>query len=447
MIAIVLCAAAFIITAWAAYHSLARGLLALLSVGYVYGIARANLPTAASHFLFDASVLGLYVTQSWSRKRREAYGTSDVALWTAVLIVWPVATCLMPFQPFLITLVGLRGNIFFLPLLLLGTRLTTKDVFSLAYGTAVLNLLALAIGILEYFRGIEHFFPRNAVTLIMYASDDVAGHAFRIPSFFSSAHAYGGAMVMTLPWLFGAWTQNNQARSKRLILSLGILAALLGILLSATRSHFVIAAALVVIATFTSNISVTKRLAWGGLLTCVVVIAAGNIRLQRFTSLEDTEMVTQRVDGSVNQSFWNILYSHPFGNGLGGGGTSIPYFLQDQVKEPLLMENEYARIVAEQGVIGLLIWLAFIVWHLQRRSAFHKNPWLSGRRLAWWACTMYFGTALIGTGLLTAIPQTPMLLLLLGWISVYLRWPEGKQNRTNACSEFSKQSSALPLPV
>ena len=47
---------------------------------------------------------------------------------------------------------------------------------------------------------------------------------------------------------------------------------------------------------------------------------------------------------------------------LGGGGTSIPYFLQDRVKDPVGMENEYGRILLETGIPGLMIWLIFIFW-------------------------------------------------------------------------------------
>jgi len=51
---------------------------------------------------------------------------------------------------------------------------------------------------------------------------------------------------------------------------------------------------------------------------------------------------------------------------LGGGGTSIPYFLQDRVKDPVAIENEYGRILLEAGIPGLLIWLIFIFWTVAR---------------------------------------------------------------------------------
>ncbi len=83
-----------------------------------------------------------------------------------------------------------------------------------------------------------------------------------------------------------------------------------------------------------------------------------------------------------------------------------------------MMENEYARIVLEQGLPGLALWIAFIIWVFTRRSVPRSDPWFLGRRLARVATAAYFGAGLIGIGLLTAIPHTGLFLLLTGWIVV-----------------------------
>jgi O-antigen ligase len=97
----------------------------------------------------------------------------------------------------------------------------------------------------------------------------------------------------------------------------------------------------------------------------------------------------------------------------------MPYFLQGQVRNPLSMENEYARILSEQGIFGLLIWLGLIVWFLLHiRSAFAKGPWATTRRLVWCLVVIGLATALIGLGLLTSIPGTVFLVMGMGWTSV-----------------------------
>ena len=60
------------------------------------------------------------------------------------------------------------------------------------------------------------------------------------------------------------------------------------------------------------------------------------------------------------------MRTYPLGNGLGGGGTSVPYFLQDRIRNVVVMENEYARILLELGIPGLCMWGVFIGWIFTR---------------------------------------------------------------------------------
>jgi len=419
MSAILLCFLAFAATFWAGKRSVGLGILVVAAIGYSYGILRANFLSPASHFIFDASLTGLYLSYG-SRFLDETDTTQTYTLrvWTALLIAWPCLICLLPFQPLMVSIVGLRGNIFFLPTLLIGSRLKAKDLREFIFGMALLNLVALGFGIAEYFRGIDSFFPRSAVTSIMYASGDVAGGNYRIPSLFTSAHAYAGTMVATIPFLFGAWVQPGWRKLPKIILLLGMVAALCGVLLASTRSFFVIALYFVAIGTLSSNIGARKRIVWIVAIFIVGAVALSNERFQRFKSLGDSEMVMDRIAGSVNRSFFEVLFEYPMGNGLGGGGTSMPYFLQGEIRHPVQIESEYSRILAEQGFIGLSLWLGFVVWCVTRPTPFLKNAWLPARRMIWYWYALSFVTSAIGLGLLTAIPCTFLLLLGVGWTVV-----------------------------
>ena len=418
MIAPALCLVAFLASYLAGRRSLGLGLCSLFATGYFYGILRANLITTASHFIFDASLLGLYVSQRWSSQDpQEAKRLGALRLWLIALIGWPLMLVFMPFQPLLVSLVGLRGNIFFIPVFLLGSRLKNVDLVRLSGGLALLNLVALGFAIAEYLIGVPAFYPLGPATQIIYASGDVAGGFFRIPAIFTSAHAYGGTMVGSLPLLLGLWALGETTRLRVLAL-LGVGAALVGVLMSATRQHFVLAAAMILATVFTSRGQGNRRVAVLLLVAALGWLALSHERLQRFKSLSDTDAVVDRVAGSVNRGFWEILIEYPMGNGLGGGGSSMPYFLQGQVRNPIGMENEYARILSEQGVIGLMLWLGFVAWFFSRGPiAFAKGEWSNSRRLAWCLAAVGFGTAWIGTGLLTSIPGTVNLLLSAGWAS------------------------------
>ncbi len=410
---------AFLATYLAGRKSLGRGIIAVLVFGYFYGILRANLLSTASYFIFDSSLVGLYLSQLGQRSDpARAKQTAMVRFWTIVLVVWPILMIFLPFQPLLVSLVGLRGSAFFIPVLLFGARLKEKDLFEIACGLAVLNVVVFVFAAGEYFFGIMRFYPYNAATLIIYASGDVAGNFFRIPATFANAHGYGGAMADSLPLLMGL-LNHTRSRYGRLLAIAGMGTAMIGVLMSAARLHFIVTTVMVLSALLTTRSVKGSRWMVLVLVGGALWLGLNNERLGRFKSLSDTDYVGDRIAGSVNRGFWEILTEYPIGNGLGGGGTSIPYFLQGQVRNPIGMENSYSLILCEQGIIGLLLWVGFVGWFLSRaKVAFAKGPWSNSRRMAWCLCAFSFATAWIGTGILTAIPGTVFLVLSMGWTTV-----------------------------
>jgi len=188
--------------------------------------------------------------------------------------------------------------------------------------------------------------------------------------------------------------------------------------MASTRTFFAVALLFITVALLSSNLGGKKRLIWGAAIVVVGIIAMSNERFQRFKTLEDSDLVMERIAGSVNKSFVEVLEEYPMGNGLGGGGTSMPYFLEGSIVRPVAIENEYGRILAEQGFIGLLLWIGFVLWCLTKRTAFAASPWLASRRLIWVWYLESFISAAIGLGLLTGIPTTFMFLLGVGWAVV-----------------------------
>lgn len=416
LIAIVLCSLSFVICLSAGRRSLIWGLVAVAAVGYFYGIVRANVNAPAAHFIFDAGVVGLYAALVFRPLGHEQqYRMAALKAWVGLLIIWPLLLFFIPLQDPLVQLVGLRGNIFLLPFLLLGAQLQSHDRCKLAVSFAVLNLVAFGFGVAEFFIGVPQFFPRNEVTELIYKSKDIANFtAYRIPATFGSAHAYAGTMVLTLPLLIGALV-----RKWRVYLMIcAISASLMGVLMSGARVHFVVAALVVMAASFSLRKRLGSALGWLILLVCIGWVASNQERLQRFAQLKDPEVIVTRLSSSVNMGFMDAAAQYPLGNGLGGGGTSVPYFLRDRIYKPISLENEYARIMLEQGIIGLFFWVTFIGWLLTRHFDARRDPWRIGRRLAWCTCAAYFSVGVIGTGLLTSIPQTSLFLLLAGWIAV-----------------------------
>src|SRR5262249_42887345 len=179
-----------------ARRSIAAGVGAVLTVGYFHGILRANFLDQLTYFCFDCAVGGFYLAQGFqlidfacSERMR------PLATWLLVLLGWVLVMFLMPLQHMLIQLVGLRGNAFLLPFLLAGAVLKGRQLAQLVLWLAVLNAVALGFAGAEFFLGVPVFYPQNAVTKIIYDSNDVAGSAaLRIPATFANAHSYAGTM-------------------------------------------------------------------------------------------------------------------------------------------------------------------------------------------------------------------------------------------------------------
>ena len=417
MIGLLLCLLAFGTTVWAGRKSLPLGLIAMLSWGTMYGIIRAQFPAAASYFMFDCSIMGLYLTQIKLLAGGDSR-TRELRIWVTALTLWPCLMLFVPMQDFLIQLVGLRGNIFFLPMLILGASLNEKDRSTVALGMAIQNIVALGFGVGEYFLGVERFYPLNATTMLIYSSNDVAGYQyFRIPATYVSAHVFAGSVATTAPFLYAGWMDHKNSNKLRFLLALGIVAAAVGVLMSATKMNFAILAILIAMMLLSGGIGAKQRIAAICAVAAIATLASTNERFGRFKGLGDSAGVVGRINGSVNRGFFEILAEYPMGNGLGGGGTSIPSFLADRVKHSVAMENEYAKILLEQGVIGLLIWIGFILWFVLLSKAFMKTRTLPARRVAFVCSVLYFGAGSIGLGMLTAMPETVLMLLVVGWVA------------------------------
>jgi hypothetical protein len=437
MTTVFLCVGAFLACLMAANRSLRTGLLALIGIGYFYGILRANLPDVWTYLMFDAGVIGLYASQLWKPMAFDVrMRVHDLRLWMIALMAWPVLLFIVsPGTEPLVELVGLRANIFLLPFLLLGARLTSDDIRELAFVIAVLNIVVVSVGIVEFFVGIERFYPMNEVTEIIYKSKDLVGRtAYRIPATFSSAHAFAGTMAMTLPLLVGAWSQPHRRGWEAPLVGIAIVATLSGIFMAAARVHMVTAAVLVAIVTVTGGLRGKQWVRWAFAVALVGYVVAGDERLQRFTTLSDTEFLAERWTGSVNEGFFALVGEYPLGNGLASGGTSVPYFLRGAWQPGPIMESEYARMALELGLPGLALWLLFIVWVLTRTPGRVKDSWLLGRRLAFATTAMAFASGLIGIGMLTSVPQTILMLLSIGWFTV-ARKPAAVQAERRAAGQ------------
>ena len=399
-------------------RSLGFGLVSIFAVGYMSGVIRANYVGVYTTFMFDAALLGLYVgfLTGWPRETQGILSKA-AGKWVLVLIAWPVLLMLVPINDFLVQLVALRSTVWFLPVLLIASRLRAADLAVIARGLAVLNLVALGGGIYVYLYGVESLYPENPITHIIYKSNDVAGFQYhRIPSFFLSAHSYGGAMLFSLPFLLDRLFGAGARVFDRGLSAAGVAAAVAGILMCAARQPVVIFGLMMAIAWVIARLHPGIGVVAVALTVVGGVIAANNERLQRAFTLEDSELVSDRIRLSANQSFFELMAEYPAGAGMGSSvGTSIPFFLADRAPAAIGLENEYSRILVDQGLVGLTLWLTFLLWLLHRPPPLRLDvPWGLGVVCMFALVAANWLTAFIGAGTLSSVPSSVLLLTQMG---------------------------------
>ena len=129
-------------------------------------------------------------------------------------------------------------------------------------------------------------------------------------------------------------------------------------------------------------------------------------------------------------------------------GTSIPFFLAHVAPEAIGLENEYCRILVDQGWVGLGGWLAFLGWLFVRPPPSRPaDPWRIGVVLMYSLTLASWVSAFIGTGILSSVPGTVLLLTQMGvLVGVRARGavPEAVSILPGAPSEGEGFSSPLP---
>ena len=226
-----------------------------------------------------------------------------------------------------------------------------------------------------------------------------------------------------------------------------MVAAVGGLLMCGARSPVVLLVVTFAIAWLLSRLSLKMGFVGVLLISGGMWVAANNERFQRASSLQDTEMVGTRIAGSANASFLELLFAYPMGAGMGSAvGDSMPFFLAEVAPIPIGLENEYSRILIDQGWFGLVGWLAFLAWLYARPpSAQSRSTWWLGVVLMYSLTLTCWLTAFLGTGILTSIPGTLLLLTQMGVLCV-VRMQGGVREAVGPGVPSEGTSFSSPLP-
>jgi len=413
-VGIALCLLGFSGAALLTRRRLGEGVGFVLLVGCLYGWLRCWFYNPATHFMFDATLLGFYLSAFARQRRFHAEGGALLQNWTLLLVFLPLlvllAGPLVDGQPFLVQLVGLRSVLLFVPAILVAAWLSDDDVAILSDWALLCVFVATAFAIGELAFGVSEFFPVNAASRNIFSAADAGPDSeIRIPASFNSSHSYGGTMVTLIPLLL---LRLERRRRFSWLTWIGLGGAACGAFICSARIPVLLLAALVVVWTLASKRK--RTLVVPVILGCVAVSALvlSNQRFRRYETLGDTDTVGTRIASSANRGLIDIVIENPLGKGLASAvGTSIPYFLSEMARPQEGLESEFSRLALELGLAGLLAWASFVTWCLVRDFRHFRRFGGVVDALMWALCVGAWSTGVVGAGVLSAVPGTFLLMI------------------------------------
>lgn len=413
-----LCISSFAASVLLSARSIGRGAGWVLLVGCLSGWLRCRIFDGFAHFIFDAALLGWYlqcIRLHLSAKETEA---RVLDTWVLVLLALPTLVLLgSPFiggQPFLVQLVGLRSSLLFVPALALGARMKEEDLREFSSWAGVSAVVATGFALAELAFGVEAFYPLNAATAGMYQTFAVSGLTLRLPACFASSHLYGGTLVALIPIL---WTRLEDRTRKRALTALFLGCAASAGFLCSSRIPVLLLAGLVLTIVALGRRSPSLTLGAVIAVAGIWILVGAEERFRRYETLGREDVVSERVHGSVNYGLLDIILDAPLGHGLASAvGTSIPYFLAEDALPQEGLESEVSRLALELGVVGLAVWMSFIARSLLAGFLAAQGSGRLSYALMFVVLAMTAATAVIGVGVMSAIPGTLVLFLQIGWL-------------------------------
>ncbi len=418
---------AFVGSFFFTFRSLGMGLGYTFFTGYFFGIIRVNYLGLFTTFFYDSGLLGLYLgILVTNRYQQSQFLQTKGGKIFQFIIGWQLFLFLIPFHHYLVQLIALRSDVWMTLLIPVGFLLSAQDIKVLTRWLALGNLLSLAFAIYEYIYGVPSLYPYNALTELIYNSNDIrtadGKGALRIPATFMNAHSYAGTMHSTMSFLLEHLISKRSHWLDRLIGLLAIFAALAGILLTGTRSALASMALMIIVLWALNRFNWILGIVIFVIVVIFSVVIANNVRFQRLQTLTDSNIVSTRLYGSMNENtLEEIFLQYPLGAGLAAGCPNIPGFLQHLAPKGLpAFENEYARIVMGQGWVGLAAWLTWIAYLLAVPPAIKvSQPWGIMLQIIFAGQLVGWASAFIGTAGFISVPASGIVCVQMGILAHY----------------------------
>lgn len=297
----------------------------------------------------------------------------DVTLLVAIWFAYSIFQLVNPEARSIAAWISGRG-IGFYPFLMIPLTLyfinTQKKLDYFFYVWAFFSILGTLKGIMQMLFGVDYA-EQAWLNEGSYKTHILFGK-LRVFSFYSDAGQFGANQGFTgVVFLIYSMSQKKILR-KLFFVFVGIL-GIYGMVISGTRG-----ALAVPIVGFMAYFVLSKniKVLSAGIIFLVVVfiffkftsIGQGNAQIRRMRTAFDPNDASLQVRLDNQKILKNYLSSRPFGGGIGHGGTKAQRYLPYAFLSNVATDSWYVLIWVEQGIIGLLLHLAILIYVMAKAS-------------------------------------------------------------------------------
>lgn len=351
------------------------GFLTVLFVNY-FAIGLTRYIPAPLGLLVDATLVLTFMAlifSQYNHKLEWNLAAKDYTIWVSV---WAMMTFLQFFNPEAVSreawFYAMRGyavyTLFTVPLVYLIFN-KPSDLETLIKLTAWFTIVGALIGLKQKYIGLDSgekkwlMIPGNYSTHLLFGQ-------LRVFSIFSDAGTYGSSMGF-FGVVYTVLAIHNKVLKKKIFYSVVALLSLYAMIISGTRSA--IAVPLVGFMMYTVLTKQVKIIVTTGTVIFLLffflkytTIGQGNYDIRRMRSAFNEDNASMNVRYENRKLFAAYLATRPFGGGVGSAGNWGMRFTPHTFLAQTATDGWYIQIWAEQGVVGLTVYLAMILYFFSK---------------------------------------------------------------------------------
>ena len=270
-----------------------------------------------------------------------------------------------------VALVGAKTWLFYIPLLAITAALlrSDEDLTRLLRSMVVLVPVPCVVGLVQYFASsayghedaITAFYGADAAAAATqgFSSFDYGGTLYRLPSTFVSVAHYFGYIEHSLVPAY-AVLRCDPSKAWRRYAVMVILLLIAAGFLSGARSAFIFVPLLLVLILVIDRV-IVGAMTWVAIIPALFVTVLGLAGIDPLVVFQQVQDLAQlNAKGLVLRSMIDAMRDYPLGLGTGMSTIAARHVLGAD-SQLVLFESQFAKTVAELGLIGLAALLAVFV--------------------------------------------------------------------------------------